>query len=159
MRQWLAQRRVGADSMLWREGWTDWRKAVAVFPSLGPSPAAVAVAPVQGAAPASNFAAEDDWVEAIIDTRPSIGHHAPAHANAARSKGKQSNTIVIVSFFLILLCILLVVVLVTVFMQQNKDSSDTSSIERPAPAAICLADQTAPPPRSGHFFAPAIVNS
>jgi hypothetical protein len=138
MRQWLTQRRVGADSMLWREGWTDWKKAAAVFPALGPA-AAASAAPAKPSAPAAGFAADDDWVEAIIDTKPSIGHHAPGHL--ARSKGKQSNTIVIVSIFLILLCVLLVVVLVTVFVRQSRDSGDASDIDRPRAAANHLADR------------------
>ena len=136
MRQWLAQRRVGGDSMLWREGWTDWKRAVAVFPSLGPAPAAnAAPAPAQGSAPTSNFATDDDWVEAIIDTRPTVGHHS------ARSKGKQSNTIVIVSFFLILLCVLLAVVMATVIMRQGRDDQSSNG-EQPAPTAIRLVDRS-----------------
>jgi hypothetical protein len=151
MRQWLTQKRVGPDSLLWREGWTDWKKAVVVFPSLGPSPAVAAA--TQAAAPTSNFAADDDWVEAIIDTKPSIGHHAPAHAH--RSKGKQSNTIVIVSFFLILLCVLLAVVLVTVFMQQSKESNDSSGLLRPSHAAICSTAV----PGNNYFSRPASLSS
>ena len=97
MRQWLTQRRVGADSMVWREGWPEWKKASVVFPSLGgATPVATGAAAAQGAA-ASDFAVDDDWVEAIIDTKPTVGH-LPANLNS-RSKGKQSNTIVIVSFF------------------------------------------------------------
>jgi hypothetical protein len=141
MRQWLIQRRVGADSMLWREGWTDWKRAVTVFPSLGPS-SATSTAPLEDAAPVSNFA-EDDWVEAIIDTKPSVGHHASAHTT--RSKGKQSNTIVIVSFFLILLCVLLLVVMVTVIMRQSKEGNESSSSVPSTRGAIRLADGIPPP--------------
>ncbi len=35
MRSWLQQGRVGADSLVWREGWPDWREAGKVFPQLG----------------------------------------------------------------------------------------------------------------------------
>lgn len=49
MRRWLAEGRVNADSMVWREGWEDWKLAGPLFPSLeeGPStkPAAVKPAP------------------------------------------------------------------------------------------------------------------
>jgi hypothetical protein len=34
MRTWLAEGRVSADSLLWREGWSDWREAGDVFPQL-----------------------------------------------------------------------------------------------------------------------------
>jgi hypothetical protein len=33
-RQWIAQRRVTADSLVWRDGWTDWRVASEVLPQL-----------------------------------------------------------------------------------------------------------------------------
>ncbi|NIP86001.1 MAG: DUF4339 domain-containing protein [Planctomycetales bacterium] len=32
MRKWLAEGRVGVDSLVWREGWPDWRLASATFP-------------------------------------------------------------------------------------------------------------------------------
>jgi hypothetical protein len=34
MRKWLAEGRVTADSLVWREGWADWLAATEVFPSL-----------------------------------------------------------------------------------------------------------------------------
>ena len=34
MRSWLNEGRVGSDSLVWREGWEDWREADGVFPSL-----------------------------------------------------------------------------------------------------------------------------
>lgn len=34
MRKWLGEGRVGADSLVWREGWTDWKTASDVFPGL-----------------------------------------------------------------------------------------------------------------------------
>jgi hypothetical protein len=46
MRKWMGEGRVTADSLVWREGWPDWRKASKVFPSLGAAPAPVAAAPV-----------------------------------------------------------------------------------------------------------------
>jgi hypothetical protein len=57
MRRWIAEGRVTSDSLVWREGWTDWRQAREAFSSLPsalpqppPAPAAAAVA---GAAPAA----------------------------------------------------------------------------------------------------------
>jgi len=32
MRTWLAEGRITPDSQVWREGWRDWKDAVAVFP-------------------------------------------------------------------------------------------------------------------------------
>ncbi len=37
MRQWLAEGRIGADSMAWREDWAEWQQADQVFPQLAPS--------------------------------------------------------------------------------------------------------------------------
>jgi hypothetical protein len=34
MRTWLAEGRVGADTLVWREGWRDWREAGDVFSQL-----------------------------------------------------------------------------------------------------------------------------
>jgi hypothetical protein len=54
LRKWMAEGRVSADSLVWREGWPDWRKAGKVFPSLTPvaapsaPPAAGPVAPLTG---------------------------------------------------------------------------------------------------------------
>lgn len=35
MRKWIGEGRVTADSLVWREGWGDWKKASTVFPQLG----------------------------------------------------------------------------------------------------------------------------
>jgi hypothetical protein len=35
MRKWLGEGRVTTDSLVWREGWPDWRPAAKVFPDLG----------------------------------------------------------------------------------------------------------------------------
>jgi len=45
MRKWIGEGRVSPDSLVWREGWADWRSAAETFPSLGmitpPMPAPV----------------------------------------------------------------------------------------------------------------------
>jgi hypothetical protein len=40
MRAWLAEGRVSADSLVWREGWRDWQEAALVFPQLADRAAA-----------------------------------------------------------------------------------------------------------------------
>lgn len=37
MRGWLTEGRIGADSLVWREGWPDWQEAGQVFPQLKPN--------------------------------------------------------------------------------------------------------------------------
>lgn len=49
MRKWMSEGRVSSDSLVWRDGWEDWRTACEVFPSLGS--AAVPPAPVPAPAP------------------------------------------------------------------------------------------------------------
>ncbi len=39
MRGWLAEGRVGADTLVWREGWREWQEASATFPQLKPDEA------------------------------------------------------------------------------------------------------------------------
>jgi hypothetical protein len=61
MRTWLAEGRVSADSLVWREGWRDWREAGGVFPQLRPEPSPAAFDPAllggaDVAAPAAHVA-------------------------------------------------------------------------------------------------------
>jgi len=35
MRQWIGEGRVSGDSMVWREGWADWKKAGGLLPGVG----------------------------------------------------------------------------------------------------------------------------
>lgn len=60
LRRWIAEGRVSSDSLVWREGWTDWRNAGQLFPGLnaagGPAAAAVA-APATPALPAADRSA------------------------------------------------------------------------------------------------------
>lgn len=53
MRGWLQEGRVTADSLVWREGWADWKRADATFPNLGKGAAPAAAAPQAAAAAAS----------------------------------------------------------------------------------------------------------
>jgi len=59
MRRWIAEGRVSGDSLVWREGWTDWRQASQVFTSLPsalpqppPTPSAAAPAAKEETPPA-----------------------------------------------------------------------------------------------------------
>ncbi len=35
VKQWLVERRIQVDTLVWREGWSEWKTADQVFPSLG----------------------------------------------------------------------------------------------------------------------------
>lgn len=81
MRQWLAEGRVGADSLTWREGWTEWRRADEVFvelaaskpvspaPSTTTSPKSAAGSAAVAGLPRMPGAAEETGAEAVIRSR------------------------------------------------------------------------------------------
>lgn len=54
MRKWLGEGRVSPDSLVWREGWSDWRTAAEAFPSLGALVTPPMPAPVSPAAYAAS---------------------------------------------------------------------------------------------------------
>jgi len=45
MRRWIAEGRVGTDSLVWREGWNDWKSASSVFPEVAKQVVTAAAAP------------------------------------------------------------------------------------------------------------------
>jgi hypothetical protein len=98
MRQWLSQRRVGADSLVWREGWPEWKRAAATFPSLAvatpPSPGPMTAGPVPATAPIPRM--DDDWMEAIVENKP-------AHLPKARPKSTRANNLILVISAIIVL--------------------------------------------------------
>jgi hypothetical protein len=87
MRKWITEGRVTSDSLVWREGWTDWLPATEVFPSLG-KPAA----PLFSSSPAP----------------------VKSSASLPAPKKGSGNMGVVILVFLALICIVLVVVLALV---------------------------------------------
>jgi uncharacterized protein DUF4339 len=128
MRQWLLERRVGADCLVWREGWPEWKKAPLVFSRLGaamPWPAAGSVAEGHPPIPSSpRF--EDDWVDAIIESKPAaLQRHRP--------KSQQNNLMLAISFVVILLgAILAIVLIITVWRQSREEEPPTTDPATPA---------------------------
>jgi hypothetical protein len=115
MRNWLAEGRVSGDSLVWREGWTDWRSAGQVFPQLaggpqhaaGPMPAAAAVpsAAVPSAAQASTAASSP------ADAAPR-STRTTARYSARKKSGSGLAIAALVG--LVVVCVVLVGVLVVV---------------------------------------------
>jgi hypothetical protein len=73
MRGWLAEGRVSADSLVWREGWRDWCEAGGVFPQLReqqPAPAFDPASPAGPAAPASSAGAAPSAGAAAVPALP-----------------------------------------------------------------------------------------
>jgi hypothetical protein len=93
MRKWIAEGRVSSDSLVWREGWADWKNAGQLFPNL----ASVGGAAVSTAAP----------------TMPSTTATRSANRYVAK---KKSGSGMAVAFLVVLavVCVALVAVLVYV---------------------------------------------
>ncbi len=56
MRTWITEGRVSADSLVWREGWSDWQEAGGVFPQLGSRKDEFGIDVLGGAAPTAHTA-------------------------------------------------------------------------------------------------------
>jgi hypothetical protein len=98
MRKWIAEGRVSGDSLVWREGWVDWRNAAQLFPSL--TGGAASVAPPAGP----------------IIAAPQATRTATRYA--ARKQG-GSGVAIAALIGLVLVCVVLVAVLVVVLTQQG----------------------------------------
>ena len=88
MRSWLAEGRVSADSLIWREGWRDWQEAGEVFPKLR-------------GADAMEFLDSAPIVPSIASstTHPHPHHHKAGH----NSNKTQSILLVLLSLAVIIL--------------------------------------------------------
>ncbi|MGV3605802.1 MAG: GYF domain-containing protein [Planctomycetaceae bacterium] len=121
MRKWIAEGRVSADSLVWREGFPEWRVASDVFPSLGRSAvAAMAAASVPTAAPAAPMAAVPPT--AAPDPTPAASART-LQRYAARKQ--TSNFFGLVAFFgLIVLCLGLVIVLAVLLSRSYNEPQE-----------------------------------
>ena len=90
MRRWIVEGRVNEESLVWREGWPDWKPASGLLPGLSTSNAA---SPPGGAA--------------IVSPR---GTSSTMGAMQARRKNSNSMTVIIV-VVLVLLCLFLAIFL------------------------------------------------
>jgi hypothetical protein len=93
LRRWISEGRLSSDSLVWREGWTDWQNAGQLFPGLGggitsvPAPVAPVAAP------------------------------APRSTNRYRVKKSDSSSMAIAALVVLgILCVVLVAVLAYVLM-------------------------------------------
>lgn len=92
MRNWLAEGRLSADALVWREGWRDWREAVSVFPQLS----------VGSAIPGLEDILEEP-ILAPVAARPHI--HPPPPRNF------PAIVIAVLAFTVVVLIVILLVVL------------------------------------------------
>jgi hypothetical protein len=84
IREWMAQGRITADSLVWREGWPDWKLAGATFPSLGAgAPGGAPSAPAPGAA------AADDPFAVLGPANPSASLSTSTLTSSRRTVGAR----------------------------------------------------------------------
>jgi hypothetical protein len=129
VRQWLDERRIGPDYLVWREGWPEWKRASAVFVKLAAIGPAVPGTPTAPAPTEPGPPMDDDWVDAIIESQP-MSLHRP------KPKPRPDNNLrLIIGVVLILVCIVLAIVLYLIV--QNQRSSESAVRDSPA-VANCL---------------------
>jgi hypothetical protein len=143
MRSWLEQGRVAANSLVWRDGWSEWRSAADVFPELSerlPAPTAAGRPPSIPAAngmpslsaqlPLGHVVEGVPEITASINLPPSM----PPLAEAVRKRRRKNDTRLIFSAVLGVVSLILVIVLVLVFRSQEAPSD-------PAPQEPAAADE------------------
>ena len=125
IRQWISEGRITADSLVWREGWPDWKLASATFPSMGGG-VVQAVAPVAaaqaspGAAPAAVAPVQAVPVQAAAVPSasgpefPSLGPNASPGRKPTIYRRKNNTARVVAIGFLSVALIVLTALLVYV---------------------------------------------
>jgi hypothetical protein len=103
MRRWILEGRVSADSLVWREGWSDWTTAGPVFPTLnsGNSTPAASLPKREAVSLQLQPAASDS---------PSAPRQAAVTARAA-PQPKSLATVIILGLIVLALVVVLVMVL------------------------------------------------
>jgi hypothetical protein len=126
VRQWLDERRIGPDYLVWREGWPEWKRASAVFAKLAAVGPAIPGAPKTPAPTEPAPPMDDDWVDAIVESQPMTLHRPKPKARP------DNNLRLIIGIVLILICIVLAIVLFLIVQNQRGNESavrDSAAIE------------------------------
>jgi hypothetical protein len=144
MRAWIEEGRVGASSLVWRNGWPEWRSAAAVFPQLRPlgdsvTPGATETA---GASRGVSSLLQGALVQNISAGQPSdsprgISTGIPPLAQTVRKRRLQNDRRLIFSAAMVVVAIILGILLVMVFRRQGQPE------ESPAQEASPPAEVTA----------------
>ncbi len=121
MRNWLGEGRVSPETLVWREGWTDWREAGSVFPQLQPTSAAPEAPPISGATGGADSTAS-------YRTGP-----------RRRKNGPGMGVIIALAFAVVLLLVVLILILTGVW-GGDPPEQDSSLAARTA-MNFCLDEQ------------------
>jgi hypothetical protein len=147
MRAWISEGRVGASSLVWRAGWSEWRAAAGIFPQLG----ALLATPGVSVGPPTLVATAGQSTNHANGARPSsaaelpVGHVAqtvaasvapqggppasttvPPLAQGMRKKRRNRDLSLIASAILLVISIILVAVLIMVWRSQSSPSDNSS---------------------------------
>jgi len=129
MKDWIHQGRVAAESLVWREGWAEWKPAAQVLPRLARELAAPAPPedPIIAASPQSigpvQLPDTDPVVAEVV--APLRAAQPSRRAAVPRRRSNASNVVIVV--FLLLAVLVLLPVLVYVLMKQSSGGSEESA--------------------------------
>jgi hypothetical protein len=118
MRGWLAEGRINADSLVWREGWRDWQPAAQVFAQL----AGQGLQAFQGIGPAA---------------APSSAIVASGYRPAAKRQSKKTQAVIIGVLIVAVLILLTVFVVILLTPGGEKKAAGPGSSSEPVVAAYC----------------------
>ena len=126
MRAWIKDGRVAANSLIWRDGWPQWRSAGAVFPELGDQLLTAPPAPTVGEIPLPNAAAAAG-ASGLHVALPSPPNEDPAaessgamsFADAARRRRRKNDVSLMASAVLVVISLILIIVLLLVFRAKH----------------------------------------
>jgi len=96
MRQWIAQQRITPDSLLWRDGWPQWRKGSEFVPQwspeIAPSASAVLPKPIPAASQAPSTLPSLTEKPGKLVVSSSAGHEqSPGQAIESAAKGRTAD--------------------------------------------------------------------
>ncbi len=113
MRRWLEEGRVGADSLVWREGWPDWKIAASAFPTLRQASSQLVET---GTTKSPVESPEDPF--AGIDKRP-VDKRPVTRLGTTRSARRTMGRSVAIVVSLSVICVALLVALYLVLRNQG----------------------------------------
>ncbi len=105
MRRWLDEGRVSADSLVWREGWDDWKMGDTIFPSLRAAPAPIA-------SPAASDGLSSTSLEGVPQDEFAFGDSAAGPRPAKKRKSRARNIAIVVTLSVVCVGLLVALLLV-----------------------------------------------
>ncbi len=123
MRGWINDGRVGASSLVWRAGWTEWRSAAATFPQLSsllvaPGPPLQQV-PLPNATSSTTNLPRGYVAEMLPPAPPEVSSTVPPLAEMTRRRRRKKDISLLASAVLVAVTVILIIVLALVFRAQN----------------------------------------